>query len=72
MENIVGLKQLRENVTMYAKKVKNGDSFLVMKKSTPLFRIVPADESEEMWEEVIDFTKIKKGGVAINDILARL
>jgi len=72
MENIVGLKKLRENFADYAEEVKKGRSFLVMKKSRPLFRITPADEGEEIWEEIIDFTKIKRGGVEIEDILTRL
>ncbi|TSC93444.1 MAG: hypothetical protein Athens101428_681 [Candidatus Berkelbacteria bacterium Athens1014_28] len=72
MENIVGVKKLRENFAEYAEQVKNGRSFLVMKKSTPLFRIIPADENEDVWEEIIDFTKIKKGGVEIEEILSRL
>ena len=72
MENIVGVRKLRENFAEYAKQVKNGRSFLVMKKSTPLFRIIPADEGEDIWEEVIDFSKIKKGGVEIKELLAQL
>ena len=30
------------------------------------------DTKDEQWEEVVDFTKIKKGGVDIDDILSRL
>lgn len=41
-----------------------------MKKSKPLFRLLPTED--EHWEQVIDFTKIQKGGVDIDDILARL
>jgi len=29
-------------------------------------------EDEERWEKIIDFTKIKKGGVSIDEILKRL
>jgi hypothetical protein len=41
-----------------------------MRKNKPLFRLSPIDDSE--WETVIDFTKIKKGGVKIEDLLSRL
>lgn len=71
MNKIIGLKELRENVGLYANLVKSGDSFVVVKRSKPLFKISPVDE-EEQWETIIDFTKIKKGGVPIEDILARL
>lgn len=70
MENIVTLKKLRENMQEYAQKVKRGHSFIVFKKSQPLFKINPIEE--DLWEEVIDFTKIKKGGVNIAEILKRL
>ena len=73
MEKIIGLKELRENLPVYEKKVAAGEYFLVVKKSKPIFRLCPVDqESEELWEEVVDFTKIKKGGVAIEDLLSRL
>jgi len=70
MENIVALKDLRENMGKYAAKVAHGGSFIVFKKSRPIFKISPVSEGD--WEEVIDFTKIKKGGVNIKEILSRI
>jgi len=70
MENIINLKSLRENMQEYAQKVKKGQSFMVFKKSKPLFKISPIDE--EYWEEVIDFTKIKKGGISLKELIQRL
>lgn len=71
METIIALKDLRQKMSEYAQQVSKGRSFIVVKRSKPLFKIVPLVEEEE-WEEVIDFTKIKKGGVDIEDILSRL
>ena len=51
----------------YARKVQKGQSFIVFKRSQPLFKINPIEE--DIWEEVIDFTKIKRGGVDIADLL---
>ncbi|MFA6253401.1 MAG: hypothetical protein WCV69_04010 [Patescibacteria group bacterium] len=68
---IIGLKELRQNMDSYISRVKRGNSFVVMKKSQVIFKIVPFDQ-EESWETVIDFTKLKKGGVDIQDLLARL
>jgi len=70
MENIINLKSLRENMQEYAQKVEKGRSFIVFKRSKPLFRISPVEESP--WEEVIDFTRIKKGGVDIKELLKRM
>ena len=72
MEKIIGLKELRENLPYYSEEIKRGQSFLVVKKSTPVFRICPPDEDNDLWEEVVDFTKIKRGGIAIEDLLKRL
>jgi len=70
MENIVALKDLRVNMEKYAAKVARGGSFIVLKKSRPIFKISPVGEGG--WEEVIDFTKIKKGGVNLKEILSRI
>ena len=74
MPQIIGLKQLRENVAEYAKKVQKGRSFIVVKQSKPLFKISPIDEVDEYeygkgYKTLIDFTKIKKGGVDAREIL---
>ena len=45
MEAIIGLKELRENVAFYAKAVSQGQVFIVVKQSKPLFKIVPLDYS---------------------------
>ena len=72
MENFVGLKELRQNMKEYIKRVKKGEDLIVMRRSTPLFRVSPIENGEEEWEEVLDFTRIKKGGVNIKDILSRI
>lgn len=69
---IIGLKELREKTENYISQVKKGKSFIVVRKSKPVFKLAPITEEDEKWESVIDFTKIKKGGVDIKDILARL
>jgi prevent-host-death family protein len=70
-KSIIGLRELRENTAKVLKEVRKGGSFIVLKRSEPIFKVSPIEE-DERWEEVIDFTKIKRGGVDINDILSRL
>jgi len=73
MENIiVGLKELRENMEKYASLVKKGKSFIVVKRSKPLFKISSIDEDDGLWETVIDFTRLKKGGIPAEELLDRL
>ena len=70
MKNIIGLKSLRNNMQEYVQKIQKGSSFIVFRKSKPLFKISPIEE--DLWQEIIDFTKIQKGGVDIKDLLKRL
>jgi antitoxin (DNA-binding transcriptional repressor) of toxin-antitoxin stability system len=73
MENtIVGLKELRENMGKYASLIKKGKSFIVVKRSRPLFRISSVDEDDGLWETVIDFTKFRKSGIPAEELLSRL
>jgi len=68
---MIALKDLRLNMDKYATKVRDGESFIVLKQSKPIFKIVPLN-NEEKWEEVINFAKIKKGGVDIDELLSYL
>ncbi len=71
MTTIVGLKELRENLGAYERRVQRGDSFIVMKRSKPIFKISPIDE-EEGWESILDFTKTSTKGMPAKELLARL
>lgn len=70
MASLIGLKELREHLSKYERRVREGQSFIVMKRSRPIFRIAPVDDGS--WETVVDFTKIKKHGIDIHDLLKRL
>ena len=71
---IIGLKSLRDNMEEYISQVKKGKSFVVVKKSRPVFKLTPLDEwgDDGLWEKVIDFTKIHKNGISSKDILKYL
>lgn len=69
---IVGLKELRENMETYIKRVNKGESITVFRRSTPLFRISPVDSEEIGWETVVDFTKIDSTGIDAKQVLAAL
>jgi hypothetical protein len=80
MQQIIGLKDLKQNPDAYAKKVHQGHSFIVVKQSKPMFRIsspvipdvreIDLDEEDgKGWKTVIDFTKIRKGGVPVEEVV---
>ncbi|MDO8493405.1 MAG: type II toxin-antitoxin system prevent-host-death family antitoxin [bacterium] len=73
-KKIVGLKEFRANVEGYINEVNKGKTFTIVRRSQPVFKISPVDEwgDEGTWETVVDFTKIRKGGVPIEEILKRL
>ena len=72
MPNIIGLKELRENTSAYIAQIRKGRSFVVVRRSTPVFKISPPVEEDGLWEPIIDFTKIRKGGIPIRELLSRL
>ena len=69
--NLVSLKELREQFPKYIDAIGKGRSFMVIKRSKPIFKIIPIEEGES-WETVVDFTKLRKGGVNISEVLARI
>lgn len=71
-KSIIGLKELRENMEYFIAQVAKGRSFTVVRRSRPAFRIGPIEKDVGKWEEVIDFTKVRKGGVRISELLSRL
>jgi len=73
-KNIVGLKELRENMDSYISGVQKGKSFIVVRRSQPIFRLTPVDiwGDAGVWETVVDLTKIKKSGVPLDDVIASL
>lgn len=71
-QSIIGVKELRENLEKYIMEIEKGKSFTVVRRSRPVFSIGPILDDENEWETVADFTNVKKGGVPLKEILARL
>ena len=68
----VGLKELRANMETYIKRIGNGESITVFRRSTPLFTLVPVDTEETGWESVVDFTEETGHGVPLEQLLASM
>ena len=68
-EQIVGFKEFRLDADKYIKAVDKGASFLIVKRSKPVFRIEPIGE---VWETVGDFTNKKGRGVPASKLLSAL
>jgi len=74
VRRIIGLKELRENMGTYIKHAEQGKSFTIVRRSRPIFRLIPVDVwgDEGNWETVVDFRKISPRGVPIDDVIASL
>jgi prevent-host-death family protein len=70
MKQLVTLKEFRQDVAKCAKRVERGEELIITKRSRPLFRIVPVEEPG--WETVIDFTKFRKGGMPVSQVIKAL
>ena len=72
--NIVGVKELRQNLDKYISQVKRGKVFTIVRRSKPVFKISPVDVwgDDGIWETVIDFREINKDGVPAKDVLKAL
>lgn len=64
---IIAFKDFRLNAPKYIADLEKGQSFLVMKKSKPIFHMEPVDEwGETGWESIVDFRKFTKDGKGIS------
>ena len=68
MEHIINLKAFREDTGKYLDQIEKGKTFVVFKRSKPVFKITPIDD-EGQWETLIDFTKIRKGGIPVEELV---
>lgn len=74
-DSIIGLKELRDNVSTYIAAVKKGKRFTVFRHSKPVFSIVPPSEVEydlkELdgpgWKTVIKFPN--KDGITVDNLV---
>lgn len=68
MRTTISLKQLRTDFPAVIEAVSQGNSFTVIKRSKPVFKIEPVEESS--WD--LDFTEISQRGVPIDEVIAAL
>ena len=72
---IIGLKELREHTEKYVRAIEGGSSFTVMRRSKPIFRLIPIDEWAEggaTEKTVADFRSITSKGIPITEVINAL
>lgn len=76
--NIIGVKELRQNLDKYVLAVARGQSFTVVRRSKPIFSLQKPITYDEWgdptgkWETIIDFRDIQSGGVPAQEVLEAL
>ena len=68
-EQIIGFKEFRLDADKYIKAVDKGESFLIVKRSKPVFRIEPVGE---LWETIGDFANKSGRGISATKLLSAL
>ena len=58
--NLVGLKELRENMDLYIAQIRKGKSFTVMRRSEPIFRVSPVNENQDQEVATISLGLVKR------------
>jgi prevent-host-death family protein len=66
---IIGLKELRQNVTKIAERAQKGEKFTVVKRSKPVFTIIPPQPASNL-DETRTWTKqyVKKHQKAFDEL----
>ena len=69
--SIIGFKDLRENADRYINAVGRGREFTVVRRSKPIFKMVPVDEwgDEGNWETIADFRDKSGKGIEAGKLL---
>jgi len=72
MIDIIGLRELREHTEKYIRAVRRGRTFMVVRRSRPVFAISPPRGNDGRWEAVVDLTKLEYGGYPAEKVFAAL
>lgn len=58
----VGIRELRQNLSVYVARVKKGERFVVTEHNRPVAELVPpaGEPREETWEELVERVGIKE------------
>lgn len=54
MATIIGLKEFRQNVEAIAERVNRGESFIVVKRSKPIFQLGPVNPTDQSLDNWLD------------------
>lgn len=59
MPSMVGIRELRQNLSAYVKRVREGEHFVVTERGEPVGRLVPLIENEDPIDRLVAEGKLK-------------
>ena len=59
MVSMVGIRELRQNLSAYVRRVREGEHFIVTERGQPVGRLVPLVEDEDPVDRLIAEGKLK-------------
>lgn len=78
MSTLISIKDFRKSLAVIADAVEQGESFLVMRRSKPAFKVEPVEAQGEPFnitgfKTAIDFTQNgKSGGIPAKELLDKM
>lgn len=66
----VGVRELRQNLSVYLRRVKEGEALEVTEHGTTVARLVPARTHESVLEQLIADGKARRGRGRLDDLPA--
>jgi prevent-host-death family protein len=53
MSDTVGVRELRQNLSVYLRRVKRGERLTVTERNVPVAELVPLGADEDPWERLV-------------------
>lgn len=66
--NRVGVRELRQNLSVYLRRVKRGESLEVTERGEPVARLVPLSTGDRYWDRLIAEGKVRPASGSIEDL----
>ena len=64
----VGVRELRQNLSVYLRRVKDGETLEVTERGEPVARLVPPSTGDEWWDRMIAEGKIRPAKKRLADL----
>lgn len=68
MAEEIGIREARQNLSTYLRRVKEGERFTITERGKPVAVLAPAPDSEDLWERLIAEGVITPATLELEDL----